>query len=47
LRRTLRDRDLRAWRWSLLGDRLDPVPLAIVREPTYPRVEVDWATAVS
>ena len=47
LRRTLRDRDLRAWRWSLLDDRLELAPLAVVREPTYPRVDLDWAAAVS
>jgi integrative and conjugative element protein (TIGR02256 family) len=47
LRRTLRDRDLRAWRWSILDDGLEAVPLAIVRAPTYPTIDIEWTTAVS
>ena len=47
LRRTLRDRDLRAWRWSTLDEGLALSALTIVGEPTYPRVDVDWATVVS
>ena len=47
LRRTLRDRDMRAWRWSILDDGLEAVPLAIVREPTYPPLDLEWTTVVS
>jgi integrative and conjugative element protein (TIGR02256 family) len=47
LRRTLRDRNLRAWRWSILDERLEPAPLAIVGKPAYLGVELDWAAVVS
>jgi integrative and conjugative element protein (TIGR02256 family) len=47
LRRTLRDRDLRAYRWEIRESRLIPSKLAIVNEPTYPVVDVDWAAVVN
>ena len=47
LRRTLRDRDLRAYHWEILEARLAPSTLAIVDEPTYPTVDVDWEAVVS
>ena len=46
LRRTLRDRDLRAWRWSILKDELEAMPLAIVRAPEYPTLDLEWAKLV-
>lgn len=47
LRRTLRDRDLRAWHWSSDDDRLSPMPLAIVDDPPYPSIELEWSSVVS
>jgi hypothetical protein len=47
LRRTLRDRDLRAYRWNILESRLAPSTVTIVDERTYPLVNIDWETVVS
>ena len=47
LRRTLRDRDLRAWRWANLDEGLAATSVAIVREPEYPTLDLEWATVVS
>jgi integrative and conjugative element protein (TIGR02256 family) len=47
LRRTMRDRDLRAWRWEIGESRLALVSIAVVNELTYPVVDVDWATVVT
>jgi len=47
LRRTLRDRELRAYRWKAGDATLAPNAIAVVPEPSYPIVDVDWATVVS
>ena len=47
LRRTLRDRDLQAYRWNPLHSQLERAPLTIVAERTYSQLEIDWATVVS
>ncbi len=46
LRKTLRDSDLRAFRWQIFRPRLEPRVLAVVDERTYPLVDVEWETVV-
>jgi integrative and conjugative element protein (TIGR02256 family) len=47
LRRTLRDRYLRAYRWDAPTSRLALWPIVVVEELTYPLPALDWATVVS
>lgn len=47
VRRTLRDRDLRAFRWESHVRGLVPATILIVKEPTYRTVDLDWAAVVS
>jgi integrative and conjugative element protein (TIGR02256 family) len=47
MRRTLRDRDLRAFRWRIGEALLAPVAITIVGARTYPPVDIDWATVVA
>ena len=48
MRKTLRDSDLRAYRWRILEARLEQQTLAVVGdERAYPLIAIDWDEAVS